>query len=61
MLYRQNIVQGALLILASELMFATMGAAVKGASANLPAEVLVFMRNAVGWLVVLPNVWRATT
>ena len=61
MLYRQSIVQGALLILASELMFATMGAAVKGASATRPTEVLVFTRNAAGWLVVLPIVWRATT
>ena len=59
MFYRQSLIQGALLILASELMFATMGAAVKGASTGLPTEVLVFMRNAVGWLVVLPIVWRS--
>jgi hypothetical protein len=33
--YRQNILAGALLIVASELLFATMGAAVKFAAATL--------------------------
>ena len=45
MLYRENLLQGALFIVASELMFATMGAAVKAASATLSNELIVFMRN----------------
>lgn len=56
MLYRQSIVIGAVLITASELLFATMGAAIKVASATLPNEVLVFMRNALGLLVLVPIV-----
>ncbi|MGD8643323.1 MAG: DMT family transporter [Chromatiales bacterium] len=55
-LYRQSVVLGAVLITASELLFATMGAAVKMASATLPNEMLVFMRNALGLAVVVPIV-----
>lgn len=58
MIYRQNVVQGALLILASELMFASMGAAVKAVSLSLPGEVAVFMRNALGLVVLLPVLAR---
>lgn len=54
MLYRQNILHGALLILISELMFASMGALVKYASETLSNEMLVFMRNLMGMLVMLP-------
>jgi drug/metabolite transporter (DMT)-like permease len=56
--YRQNILAGALLIVASELLFATMGAAVKFAAATLNNEVIVFMRNAMGLLMILPIVQR---
>ena len=46
MRYRQNVVQGALSILLSELMSASMGATVKAASGmGLSNEMLVFMRN----------------
>lgn len=54
MLYRQNILLGALLILVSELMFASMGAVVKHASQTVSNEMLVFMRNLMGMLVMLP-------
>ncbi len=54
MLYRQNLVHGALLIVASELMFASMGAAVKAVSAGLSNEMTVFMRNLMGLLILLP-------
>jgi len=54
MLYRQNLFQGAVLIVASEFMFASMGAAVKAASMTLPNEMLVFMRNLVGLAILLP-------
>ena len=44
----------ALLIIASELMFASMGAAVKAVSVSLPPEMTVFMRNLFGVAAVLP-------
>ena len=50
MLYKQNIILGAVLILASEFMFATMGALVKSVAAELPNEVIVFARNVIGLL-----------
>lgn len=59
MRYQQNAVQGALLILFSELMFASMGAAVKAASGlGLPNEMLVFMRNLLGLFVIVPLLLR---
>lgn len=51
-------VAGAALIVASELMFATMGATVKAASVSLPNEMLVFMRNLFGALIILPLLLR---
>ena len=54
MLYRQNAVIGATLIVASELLFASMGAAVKLAAATLNNEMIVFMRNAVGLGLLVP-------
>jgi drug/metabolite transporter (DMT)-like permease len=59
MLYRQNLLLGALLILLSELMFASMGAAVKMVTLTLPSEMAVFMRNAVGLALMTPLVWRS--
>jgi drug/metabolite transporter (DMT)-like permease len=56
MLYRQNVVIGAALIVASELLFASMGAAIKLASATLNNEMIVFLRNAVGMSLLLPIV-----
>ena len=55
MLYKQNVVLGASLILISELMFASMGASVKAISVELPNEMSVFMRNAIGLLFL--SVW----
>jgi len=59
MYYRQNLLLGALLIMASELMFASMGALVKQASIELPNEMLVFMRNLMGLLILLPLMMRS--
>ena len=59
MRYPQNVVQGALFILLSELMFASMGAAVKAASGlGLPNEMLVFMRNLMGLFLIAPLLLR---
>ncbi len=58
MLYAQNVLRGALLIVASELMFTSMGAAVKMAAAQLPNEVVVFFRNFFGLLALLPWLLR---
>jgi drug/metabolite transporter (DMT)-like permease len=52
MLYKQNVLLGASLILLSELMFASMGASVKAISSDLPNEMTVFMRNAFGLLIL---------
>jgi len=55
MRYSQNVLHGALFILLSELMFASMGAAVKAAAGlGLPNEMLVFMRNLMGLFVIAP-------
>lgn len=48
MLYTQNIILGAVFILLSEFMFATMGALVKTVAVELPNEVIVFFRNVIG-------------
>jgi drug/metabolite transporter (DMT)-like permease len=62
MRYPQNVVKGALFILLSELMFASMGAAVKAASGlGLPNEMLVFMRNLMGLFVIAPLLLRYGT
>ena len=54
--YRQQVVLGAALITASELLFATMGAAVKSAAAGLPLPMIVFFRSLFGLLPFLPLV-----
>lgn len=58
MLYQQNVMRGALFIILSELMFASMGATVKLLSDSLPNEMIVFMRNLFGMLILLPLLWR---
>jgi len=58
MLYRQNLLLGALFILLAEWFFASMGAAVKLVTAELPSEMAVFMRNLVGLMLMTPLVWR---
>lgn len=57
MLYKQNFLLGALLIMLSELLFASMGATVKAVTSDLPSVIAVFMRNLFGLLVLLPLVW----
>jgi drug/metabolite transporter (DMT)-like permease len=57
MIYKQNILLGALFILLSELMFASMGAVVKQLTQSLPSEMAVFMRNLFGLALLLPLVW----
>lgn len=59
MLYKQNLLLGACLILCSELFFASMGATVKAVTLDLPSEMAVFMRSLFGLLVLLPLVWRS--
>jgi len=46
--------RGALLMLASGLLFSAMGALVKHMSAHLPNEMVVFFRSAMGLLALLP-------
>jgi drug/metabolite transporter (DMT)-like permease len=50
-----DLLRGALFIVASELMFASMGATVKAAAlSGMPNEMLVFLRNLVGMLLIFP-------
>lgn len=58
MRYRQNFILGAVLIVASEFLFASMGATVKAVSAGLPTEVVVFMRGLFGVVILLPLLLR---
>ncbi len=58
MRYPQNFVLGAGLIVASELLFASMGATVKAVSLDLPTEVVVFMRGMFGVLILMPVLLR---
>lgn len=58
MRYRQNFILGAALIVASEFLFASMGATVKAVSTGLSTEVVVFMRGMFGVLILLPLLLR---
>jgi drug/metabolite transporter (DMT)-like permease len=49
--------RGALMMIASALLFALMGVAVKLASQTLPNAMVVFFRNGVGLLALAPWVW----
>ncbi len=51
---RDRPVAGGLLVLASALLFSGVGAIVKAASAELPAEVVVFFRNATAMAFLIP-------
>jgi drug/metabolite transporter (DMT)-like permease len=51
---RDDLPRAALLMVASALLFAAMGAAVKIASASLPNAMIVFARSALGLLALLP-------
>lgn len=59
MLYRQNILLGAILIVTSEFMFASMGACIKALSASLPNEMVVFLRNIFGLILLSPLILRS--
>ncbi len=50
--------RGAAYMLASALLFSGMSALVKLASAELPNELVVFFRNAMGLVFLLPWLWR---
>jgi drug/metabolite transporter (DMT)-like permease len=56
---REDIRRGALFMVLAALFFAGMGAAVKGASHELPSTMVVFARNGVGLLALLPWLLRA--
>ncbi len=53
----QTLARGAALLVASELCFALMGAAIKAAAPTLPVAVLLFFRNAFAAAILLP--WAA--
>lgn len=53
MLYKQNLILGALLIVCAELMFSIMGATIKHAHTMASNELIVFARNAVGLVVIM--------
>lgn len=52
--YRASVAAGAGLIIASELVFATMGAGIKAASAETSTGMIVFWRSLVGLVVLSP-------
>jgi drug/metabolite transporter (DMT)-like permease len=51
---RDQPLAGGLLVLVSALLFSAVGALVKAASVDLPSEVIVFFRNALAMLFLLP-------
>lgn len=55
---RTDLRRAALYMIAAALLFAAMGAAVKVASRELPNAMVVFFRNAVGFLALLPWLLR---
>lgn len=60
---QSNLIRGALFIVLSELLLASMSAAVKVLSDTLPGEMLVFFRNLFGLMVLAPLImhygWRS--
>src|SRR5690606_16449243 len=54
----QRVVLAAMLLLSAELCFAGVSALVKYLSSDLPEEQLVFFRNIMAFLVLLPWLWR---
>ena len=55
---RQNIVRGALFIVASEFSFALGAAIIKLISVSLPNESIVFFRNFFGFMILAPLLFR---
>lgn len=58
---RQHILAAALLLVASEFLFASMGATIKALSSGLPVTVIVFFRNLVALAILLPWLLRRGT
>jgi drug/metabolite transporter (DMT)-like permease len=57
-MHAEDLRRGALLMIASGLLFSVMGAVIKYISVHLPNEMVVFFRSAMGLLVLLPWAWR---
>lgn len=53
-MYKQSIRRGALFLLASSAVFSLVGTLVKLLTAELPIEMVVFFRNSVGLVILLP-------
>lgn len=53
-MHKQNLILGALLVVASELMFASMAATIKLVSLDLPSESVVFFRNLFFVMLLFP-------
>lgn len=56
--HSENLKRGALLMIASGLLFAGMGVMIKHVSKSLPNEMTVFFRNAMGLLALAPWLWH---
>jgi len=56
--YKQSIRRGALFLIGSSLVFSIVGALVKSLTAELPVEMVVFFRNASGFIYLIP--WMMT-
>ncbi len=56
---RSRIVAAASLVVLGELMFVSMGVGIRFVAAELPNEVIVFFRNSIGLLILLPFLLRA--
>lgn len=54
----RHLLAGALLAVAAELMFASMGAVIKALAADLPTAMIVFLRNLAGLVVIAPWLLR---
>lgn len=55
---RDNLRLGALFMLGSALMFSAMAALIKSVSLQLPTEMVVFFRSALGLAVLMPWLWH---
>lgn len=53
-----DLIQGALLVVSAELMFASMGVAIRMVSQEMPNAGIVFFRNLIGMSILLPLILR---
>ena len=58
MVHTDNLKYGALFMVASGLLFASMATIIKIVSISLPNEMVVFFRSVIGMLVLLPWLWH---